>query len=200
MKYKKYKLLKELPLYKAGELFHISPNGNLVHTDRGELVYQKNLLKAHPEILEEWFEKIVERPKVELSGQYIPEYRGKYYAICAGRASIVTEYYNYDPMVTEKAAALGLSFETKKECQKFIDRLEAYQILRRDAKGFEPDWKNYAQKKWSGWYDYDLNMLSSGDTLSCQSIGDICFATEEDVRESFENHRKEWLTVLGVEE
>ncbi len=195
----KYKLLKELPLYKAGELFHISPNGNLVHTDRGELVCQKNLLKAHPEILEEWFEKIVERPKVELSGQYIPEYRGKYYAICAGRASIVTEYYNYDPMVTEKAAALGLSFETKKECQKFIDRLEAYQILRRDTKGFKPDWRD-SKTKYGIYYDYDERRFCVEYYCYCSTHRDLWFETQEDAEASIKAHPNEWKMYLGVEE
>lgn len=138
-----------------------------------------------------------------LSGQYVPPELGSLY-ITPDITDIIDRELihcaNYRRGMAGKAASFGLSFKTDEECRDWIKKMRAYQILRRDAKGLEPDWKNYAQKKWSGWYDYDLNMLSSGDTLSCQSIGDICFATEEDVRESFENHRKEWLTVLGVEE
>lgn len=40
----------------------------------------------------------------------------------------------------EVIASVGLSFETEQQCCAWIKRAQAEQILRRDAKGFKPDW------------------------------------------------------------
>lgn len=56
---KKYKLLKDLPTFKAGDLFYISEHGALVH-DGGVTAYARRTLDKFPEILTEWFEEIQE--------------------------------------------------------------------------------------------------------------------------------------------
>lgn len=58
MKMKRYKLLKDLPMFKAGDEFHINQNGNLVHDDDGLVAYIRSVLKKYPSILTNWFEKI----------------------------------------------------------------------------------------------------------------------------------------------
>ena len=63
---KRYKLIKPLPMHKVGdEGFYIDSDGNLMHraTYAGETVYPAPVLARHPNILTDWFEEILERPK-----------------------------------------------------------------------------------------------------------------------------------------
>lgn len=67
---KRYKLLKDLPTFKAGQLAYISEQGSLIAgnpdkpeiTDAGVqlMMYHKTTLDKFPEILTEWFEEIKE--------------------------------------------------------------------------------------------------------------------------------------------
>lgn len=60
MKY--YKLTKDLPTFKAGELFFINNYGQLVSNENKSIVaYSAATLKKFPNILEEWFEE-TEKP------------------------------------------------------------------------------------------------------------------------------------------
>ena len=67
---KRYKLLKDLPTFKAGQLAYISKTGNLIAgtpenqktTEMGLIImiYHETTLKKFPNILTEWFEEIQE--------------------------------------------------------------------------------------------------------------------------------------------
>lgn len=59
---KRYKLLKDLPTFKAGDLFYISEYGALVYDDGdgGVMAYARQTLDMFPNILTEWFEEIQE--------------------------------------------------------------------------------------------------------------------------------------------
>lgn len=58
MKY--YKLKKDLPTFKAGDLFMLQDNGNLWHSTGGRhvdvMAYAKKTLELFPNILKDWFE------------------------------------------------------------------------------------------------------------------------------------------------
>lgn len=58
---KKYRLIKDIPKFKTGTEFRISSKGHLAHGD--SMVYHKNDLEKHPEILTDWFQEIPEKPK-----------------------------------------------------------------------------------------------------------------------------------------
>lgn len=67
---KRYKLLKDLPTFKAGQLAYISERGNLIAgtPDNPEttdariqlMMYHKQTIDKFPEILTEWFEEVKE--------------------------------------------------------------------------------------------------------------------------------------------
>ena len=67
---KRYKLLKDLPTFKAGQLAYISKTGNLIAgtpenqktTETGLIImiYHETTLKKFPGILTEWFEEVQE--------------------------------------------------------------------------------------------------------------------------------------------
>lgn len=56
---KRYKLLKDLSTFKAGDLFYISEHGALVRDD-GVMAYTQRTLDMLPNSLTEWFEEIKE--------------------------------------------------------------------------------------------------------------------------------------------
>ena len=57
---KKYKLLKDLPTFKAGDEFYINSIGDLILYDKWIVAYTKLTLDKFPNILTDWFEKIPE--------------------------------------------------------------------------------------------------------------------------------------------
>lgn len=203
---RKYKLKRDLPTFRVGQIFYISPYGGLWLDEgldnEGEpkstvCAYSSRTLEKFPNILKGWFEEIIEEPAVEISGQFKPKKGVTYFSVYSGCAS---PYSNCTQSLTDSAIEIGLSFKTEEECQKWIEKMKAYQILRQDTKGFKPDWKNYEQEKWSAYYDYENGEFHSVVSYGCLIIGDIYFATADDARASIKAHRKEWLTVMGVEE
>lgn len=59
---KKYVLKRDLPTFKAGDIFIISPDGCLWHSTGGDhvdrIAYSRLELEVHPEMLTEWFTQI----------------------------------------------------------------------------------------------------------------------------------------------
>lgn len=67
---KKYMLKRDLPTFKAGDIFIISPDGCLWHSTGGKhvdvMAYHRMQLEAFPEMLTEWFTEI--KQHVPLAG------------------------------------------------------------------------------------------------------------------------------------
>lgn len=84
-------------------------------------------------------------------------------------------------------------FKTELEAEAYIDYLLAREVIKEDAKGFKPNWKDYNQPKFSlfyvdGYYSYKKSFILKAST--------IYFETEDDMDESLDKHRKEWKTYL----
>ena len=60
MKLKQYKLKRDLPTFKAGEIFHLSGMGNLIHESDGVVAYSWSTIGKFPNILTDWFEEVKE--------------------------------------------------------------------------------------------------------------------------------------------
>lgn len=60
---KRYKLLKDLPTFKAGDEFYIDSNNDLRLKGRYIIAYNHYTLEKFPNILKDWFEEIPEEPK-----------------------------------------------------------------------------------------------------------------------------------------
>lgn len=71
---KKYILKRDLPTFKAGDIFIISPDGCLWHSTGGEhadiMAYHRRTLEAFPEMLTEWFTEIKGHAPLEGSLDY----------------------------------------------------------------------------------------------------------------------------------
>lgn len=183
---KRYKLVKDLPTFKAGDKFHLSINGNLVHDESGEVAYMKHTLKKFPNILEDWFEEI------EDAGPWRPKDGERYWTI-SGLGDCHETSWD-DNGLDLARYDIGNYFKTREDAVKATEWLKAFKVLRDDTKGYKNDgWqKNYfvylnAAKQ--------LCIIDDGSEVSSP----IIFRTEDDAEDSIMKHRKEWLTFLGVE-
>ena len=144
---KKYRLLKELPTFKAGEIFRLE-GGDLFYypADNGTreahwsdkiMAYHHKTLEKFPNILEEWFKE------VEVEEQ-------KYYSLSTnGR---IDEYIWDNTTGDNIRKELGNYFSSIEEAGLVVRKLKAWKRLK-DA-GF--DVSNYG-------YDYDTNLKIDGE-------------------------------------
>lgn len=185
----KYRLKKSLPPFKKGDL--------LGQDDFSELARTVLILAQYPAIFEDWFEEIKD-PIVELPGQYISGH-SPFYLPC------------YEPLYNrigpepisccynEKSgayASVGLSFAHFHECKSWIEKQKALQVLRRDAKGHRPDGENpYYIVLWNNCHK---KLVVNNYCCSIISLP-VTFSSLAEAQKSIKQHRKEWLTYLGVE-
>lgn len=200
---KRYKLLKDLPTFKAGQLAYISKTGNLIAgtpenqktTETGLIImiYHETTLKKFPNILTEWFEEVQEPTD---SIHWKPNNGDEYWYIddCAG---IYRDRWD-DESIHFSRYSLGLIKRTKEECEKARDRRLAEVRLQRTST-FEPDFEN-GNGGWVVFYSYvDKELHSMRD--SCTDSGELVrYETEEEAKRSIKENREDWLTYFGIKE
>lgn len=217
MSNKTYRLLKDLPTFKAGDEFFISEKGNLivgtpekpkkvlvgdndfvVPIEIDLMAYAKETLRQFPNILTDWFEEIK-------SFEVPDEFEMGFWTIMYGEDGFYAWNMSSDEFEDSYEENLkhhmeiGWAFETKEEAEKHIEWLKARAILLEDTKGFRPDWTNFNQNKYHVKYDYEdceFGVWSGSFSKYCE----IYFAAEEDAKNSIKAHKKWWNIYLGAEE
>lgn len=181
---KRYKLIKDLPTFKARQEFELDKNGDLVlrYGDVSSVVYSRRELEKFPNILTDWFEQVA-------IGFYLD-----------GEGCIVEYDENEDPYYLNYRKSIGNDFKTEEEAKEYKKYLVALQIVKDDAKGFIPDWEDGNQLKYCGYYGHSYNHLDWANASYIQNQGIIYFKSKQDIQDSFKKHRKEWLVVLGIKE
>lgn len=213
---KTYKLLKDLPTFKAGEEFFISENGNLiagtpekpkkvivgtgdsiVPIELDLMAYAKETLEQFPNILMDWFEEI----KFEIPDKFEMGFWTVNYNIKDG---LYTWWLPFDDYrkdyeeILKHHMEIGLAFETEEETEKYLKWLKARAVLIQDTKGFKPDWHNGNEEKYYGVWNAKTGELGCLSRMSIKH-DDIYFETVDDIGYSFKTHEKEWKIYLGVE-
>ena len=199
---KRYKLLKDLPTFKAGQLAYISKTGNLIAgtpenqktTETGLIImiYHETTLKKFPNILTEWFEEI-EEPTDSI------HWKPKIGDRCFILENANIRPTNYTGMLRDyNAWRTGRVFRTEEECEKARDRELAEVRLQRTST-FKPDFEN-GNGGWVVFYSYvDKELHSMRD--SCTDSGELVrYETEEEAKRSIEENREDWLTYFGIKE
>lgn len=199
---KRYKLLKDLPTFKAGQLAYISKTGNLIAgtpenqktTETGLIImiYHETTLKKFPNILTEWF-KEVEEPMDSI------HWKPKIGDRCFILENANIRPANYTGMLRDyNAWHTGRVFRTEEECEKARDRRLAKVRLQRTST-FEPDFEN-GNGGWVVFYSYvDKELHSMRD--SCTDSGELVrYETEEEAKRSIKENREDWLTYFGIKE
>ena len=189
---KRYKLKRDIPAFKAGEIFRLSDAGNLFRESDNMPVYGRTIIEKNPNILTDWFEKIKE------STRWKPEMSHDYYYV-SGDGHVYDNSWDDSRFVDNGRFEIGNCFQTKEEAERVVEYLKALAVVRGDATSkFVKDRIN-----WYVYYDTNLNSLMS--SISCSMLdngifGLPYFATREDAQKSIELHRHEWLTIFGVKE
>lgn len=184
---KKYRLLKDLPFAKEGEVFQewlgernqkgeralFSKN----HTDT-------NLWPNDIDNFDEWFEEVKEPEQI-----YYVDSLGGY--VSKLEELQITSF----PALIANLKSTGNYFENREEAEKYLAYLKAKTIIKQDTKGFKPDWKNKTQAKYFGCWD-SLMERKRFDYECTFKNSEIYFQSEEDIKESFTEHQEEWKAYL----
>lgn len=199
---KRYKLLKDLPTFKAGQLAYISKTGNLIAgtpenqktTETGLIImiYHETTLKKFPNILTEWFEEIKEPTD---SIHWKPKIGDRCFIL--ENANIRPT--NYTGMLRDyNAWCTGRVFRTEEECEKALDRELAEVRLRRTST-FKPDFKN-DRGGWAVYYDYGCETLAVCGFDYYDAGEPVRYATREDAEKSIEENERDWKIYFGIKE
>lgn len=189
---KRYKLKRDLPTFKAGEIFYLSDSGNLIRESDNVPAYSWTTLDKFPNILTDWFEEINE------STRWKPEKFQKYYHV-GGDSFVYDDNWDNGPAIDNGRFEIGNCFQTKKEAEQVVEYLKALAVVRGDSTS------KFARDRNSFYVYYDIisNHLAVGVSfydLENGIFGLPYFATTEDAKRSIEQHKKEWLTIFGVKE
>ncbi len=194
---KRYKLKKDLPTFKAGDIFYLSDTGNLfdrnfLHAKSSNIVYSFKEIEKFPNILTDWFEEIKEPTRWE------PELGHDYYYI-SGVGHVYDDTWANGSPIDNSRFEIGNCFHTKEETEQVVEYLKALAVVRGDATSkFAKGCRN-----WRVYYDSVYNYLAIESNFSDINNGIFglpYFATEDDAQMSIEKHRNEWLTIFGIEE
>ena len=200
---KRYKLLKDLPTFKAGQLAYISGQGSLIagtpdnpeitYTGVQLMMYHKTTLDKFPEILTEWFEKI---PEPTSSIHWKPENGDEYFYI-SDYGDIYSGIWRGLPIDNERLA-LGFIYPTEEECKKAKERKLAEARLCQTST-FEPDFEN-GKGGWIVSYDHQKNRFLSMFVGAADYGEPVHYKTKEDTEKSIEENEQDWKIYFGIEE
>ena len=192
MKIKRFKLLKDLPAFKAGTECYIEEAGNMVPC-RGisYTIVHKDQLEKNPNILTDWFEEINE------STRWKPDVDQEYYCLGSDGSVANDDWVGYN--IDYNRFEIGNCFQTEEEAKRVAEYLKALAVVRGDATS---EFAKY-NDNWSIGYDSEhksIDAFCNPYTARNGIFGLPYFATEDDAKRSIELHRNEWLTIFGVKE
>lgn len=194
---KRYKLKKDLPTFKAGDIFYLSDTGNLfdrnfLHAKSSDIVYSFKEIEKFPNILTDWFEEIKEPTR------WKPEMGQTYYHV-GGDGRVYDDTWANDSAVDNGRFEIGNCFQTEEETKRAAEYLKALATVRGDATS---EFVKY-NDNWFIGYDPEhksIDAFCNPYTARNGIFGLPYFATEDDARRSIELHKNEWLTIFGIKE
>ena len=193
---KRYKLLKDLPTFKAGDLFYISEHGALVYDDGdfGVMAYAQSTLEKFPNILTEWFEEIQEPTD---SIHWKPEQGDEYFWIDECGSILPGTFYR-GALYDQQRLTFGNVYRTEKEAEKVRDRRLAEVKLRRTST-FKPDFEN-GNGGWIVGYDHQESKFLSMFVGGANYGEPVHYKTKEDAEKSIKENERDWKVYFGIEE
>ena len=203
----RYKLLKDLPYAKAGEVFervtHKSEDGL---SDYDYLEIRKREADGEDETrfsidynyfldnFDEWFEQTKEEPTA--SARRTPK-MGEAYFYVDEYGNVEREIWDNDG-VDNELLAMGFVRLTPEEATEARDRRLA-EVRLRQTSDFKPDFEN-GNGGWVVFFSYmhkELHPIREGYSDSGEPVR---YATEEEAKKSIKENREDWLTYFGIKE
>ena len=189
---KRYKLERDLPTFKAGEIFYLSDTGNLIRESDNVPAYSWSTIDKFPNIIDDWFEEIKE------SNRWKPEKFQNYYHV-GGDGFVYSDTWANGSAVDNGRFEIGNCFKTEEEAKRAAEYLKALATVRGDGttKFTKGD------RNWYVYYGTDMNSLRPWFNINDNRNGVFglpYFATREDAQRSIEQHKNEWLTIFGTKD
>ena len=189
---KRYELKKDLPTFKAGEVFYLSDAGNLFRESDNVPAYSWSTIDKFPNILADWFEEMKEPTR------WKPEKFQKYYYI-GNAGSVYDDNWANGSAIDNGRFEIGNCVQAKEEAERIKEYLKALAVVRGDStKKFVK-----GEYNWYVYFDIESGLLLL-DTTSYSILNGVFglpyFATRKDAQRSIEQHKNEWLTIFGIEE
>ena len=176
---KQYKLLKDIPFAKAGDMVEMWSDGTMAFVGEPNLPrFNKEDVRMFPL----WFEEVEEY----------------FYITTDGSVWLCSK--NKDKELDKNRKAIGNYFETIEEAEKYLEYLKAKEVIKKDTKGFKPDWNNEDENRYRGCWDFKKGTTSWMYEYGTFEEPLIFFKSVEDIKESFEKHPDEWRTYLTYEQ
>lgn len=201
---KRYKLLKDLPTFKAGQLAYVSSLGNLMagtpeepeiaDTGLNLMMYHRGTLEKFPNILTEWFEEIKEPTD---SIHWKPQRGDKIWYLDENGNTNFT-YFDEDDSYHLSRFEFGNTYRTSGECELARERKLA-EVRLRQTSTFEPDFEN-GKGGWIVFYDYECKALAIFKITYYDSGEPVHYATREEAEKSIEENREDWKIYFGIKE
>ena len=186
---KRYKLKRDLPTFKAGDIFVLIDSGSLIHESDNVPAYSWSTIDKFPNILADWFEEIKE------STRWKPEMHQVYRYINSdgyiGGTTWADDYFDYGRF------EIGNCFETEEEeAERVVEYLKALAVVRGDATTKFVKGKNNYYVSYNTAYNC-LDVSDNAYLIKNGIFGLPYFDTEEDAKRSIELHKNEWLTIFN---
>lgn len=201
---KRYKLLKDLPTFKAGQLAYVSSLGNLMagtpeepeiaDTGLNLMMYHRGTLEKFPNILTEWFEEIKEPTD---SIHWKPQRGDKIWYLDENGNTNFT-YFDEDDLYHLSRFEFGNTYRISGECELARERKLAEVRLRKTS-DFEPDFEN-GSGGWVVCYRRRAGKLDYIKTYGCDSGEPVRYATMKEAEKSIRENERDWKIYFGIKE
>lgn len=202
----KYKLLKDLPFAKAGEVFErVTYKSKDGLSDYDYFKTSKREKDGEDEVLftidynyfldnfDEWFEKI-EEPTDSI--HWTPKKDDEYFWMNS-YGETQPDVWDGDS-IDSMRLALGMVYCTEEECEKAKERRLAKVRLQRTST-FEPDFEN-GEGGYAVSYDYINKELDCFDSFWNDSGEPVRYETKEEAKKSIEENEQDWKIYFGIKE
>lgn len=165
---KRYKLKRDLPTFKAGEIFYLSDAGNLIRESDNVPAYSWSTIDKFPNILTDWFEEINE------STRWKPEMDQKYYHV-GGDGFVYGDTWANGSAVDNGRLDIGNCFQTEEEAERAVEKLKAWKRLKDSGLKF---------KSWNK-SNYDrtfcINAVIEHDVVAFEFFKDLRVALDMEI-------------------
>lgn len=196
---KRYKLLKDLPTIKAGEIFKETVTG---YNEKNLLVRIAPLNAKNPRLkvqdidnFDEWFEEIQEEPIDSI--HWIPKDGEEYWYIGDDGPIRSIRFSSYDGDDANRLA-IGNVYLTKAEAEQARDRELAEVRLRRTST-FKLDFKN-DNGGWVVYYDPREKRLEVQEVYRLEYGEIVRYQTKKEAEKSIKENKSDWLIYFGIKE
>lgn len=178
---RKFRLKKDLPFAKAGDMVEMWSDGIMAFVGEPNLPrFNKKDVRMFPL----WFEE-VDKKKFGID------------AVSAKVIEVSEELYTDSEI--DNLNKLGAWFDTKEEAEKYLEYRKAKTIIKQDTNGFKPDWSNKQQYKYYGYWDLREHKPIWNVSNIAKTVN-IYFESRNLLEESFKKHPEEWKTYLTYEQ